>query len=663
MFHTRRILNGLIGLILALASLGLQPVAPVHALVLEVCPGCIFETIQSAVDYAVPHDEIRIAGGTYQGVSVMGGSTQVVYIDTPLTLIGGYNEDFTIQDPELYPTTIDAQGLGRVITVVGPGVVTLDGLRLINGNATGLASQMFDLPSGGCHWTSGYGSAGKGGGVCIENATLLIHNSVISNNTATTLGSEQGFGGGIYSAESTLTLLNSKVENNWGSTGNWWGHGSGIYVYKGSVEVDDNLIQNNNNVGVVDAGGIKLDLPTGVVKNNVILNNVGDGISDCSESTITLSNNRIEGNETGISLAGSVICTGTVAITANIIRSNSLTGIAMNYNARGQVANNVVSGNGTEGGEGAGIFLSHSITSPVMQFLHNTLVANLGYGGIYAWSGSANFVNTLIADHTTGVKSMPDLTPVISLTKTLFSGNTVNLDGAATQTGTIDGQADLAADGYHLTQTSDAVDAGVVTMLSLDIDGEPRLQLAAPDIGADELPFGSYILPMISFGKVAMTPQWIYRPAALGGGYLDQRYLLRFMYGSSETTPPALTSLQLTDNLPAELTLQAQNHTEGLEFTQNGQQLEWAASQPLQAGGEHWVQLSTRSTMGAGLSLHNTASASYYLSPGNSFTINASADTSTPLLAPIINKPGNGEFCPDDYMISRAGSTECRNPY
>ena len=38
----------------------------------------------------------------------------------------------------------------------------------------------------------------------------------------------------------------------------------------------------------------------------------------------------------------------------------------MNYNARGQVANNVVSGNGTEGGEGAGIFLSHSITSPVM---------------------------------------------------------------------------------------------------------------------------------------------------------------------------------------------------------------------------------------------------------------------------------------------------------
>ena len=88
-----------------------------------------------------------------------------------------------------------------MITVVGPGVVTLDGLRLINGNATGLASQMFDLPSGGCHRTSGYGSAGKGGGVCIENATLLIHNSVISNNTATTLGSEQGFGGGIYSAE------------------------------------------------------------------------------------------------------------------------------------------------------------------------------------------------------------------------------------------------------------------------------------------------------------------------------------------------------------------------------------------------------------------------------------------------------------------------------
>ena len=98
--------NGLIWADLGTCQSGFQPVAPVHALVLEVCPGCIFETVQSAVDYAVPHDEIRIAGGTYQGVSVMGGSTQVVYIDIPLTFIGGYNEDFTIQDPELYPTTI-----------------------------------------------------------------------------------------------------------------------------------------------------------------------------------------------------------------------------------------------------------------------------------------------------------------------------------------------------------------------------------------------------------------------------------------------------------------------------------------------------------------------------------------------------------------------------
>ena len=45
---------------------------------------------------------------------------------------------------------------------------------------------------------------------------------------------------------------------------------------------------------------------------------------------------------------------------------------------------------------------------------------------------------------------------------------------------------DLGGGGYHLGLGSAAVDAGVVTVESADIDGDPRPLGLAPDIGADE---------------------------------------------------------------------------------------------------------------------------------------------------------------------------------
>jgi hypothetical protein len=44
----------------------------------------------------------------------------------------------------------------------------------------------------------------------------------------------------------------------------------------------------------------------------------------------------------------------------------------------------------------------------------------------------------------------------------------------------------FASDGYHLSGTSPAIDAGADAGPSVDIDGQPRPQRARPDIGADE---------------------------------------------------------------------------------------------------------------------------------------------------------------------------------
>ena len=75
-----------------------------------------YASVQAAVDAAAPGDEIRVAAGTYTGVSARVGVTQAVYISKNIALKGGYTTaNWTTSDPDANPTTLDAQGQGRVL--------------------------------------------------------------------------------------------------------------------------------------------------------------------------------------------------------------------------------------------------------------------------------------------------------------------------------------------------------------------------------------------------------------------------------------------------------------------------------------------------------------------------------------------------------------------
>ena len=80
---------------------------------------------------------IKVAAGTYTGVSARMGVAQVVYISKSVTLQGGYTTNWTTPDPEANPTTLDAQGLGRVLYVIGGKGSMIDGLHITGGNAFG----------------------------------------------------------------------------------------------------------------------------------------------------------------------------------------------------------------------------------------------------------------------------------------------------------------------------------------------------------------------------------------------------------------------------------------------------------------------------------------------------------------------------------------------
>ena len=67
------------------------PILAAPASELHVClSGCPYASVQAAVDAASDNDVIKVAAGIYTGVSARAGMTQMVYLDKPLTIQGGY---------------------------------------------------------------------------------------------------------------------------------------------------------------------------------------------------------------------------------------------------------------------------------------------------------------------------------------------------------------------------------------------------------------------------------------------------------------------------------------------------------------------------------------------------------------------------------------------
>ena len=99
-------------------------------------PTCDYDSIQIAVDAAGDGDVIKVAEGTYTGINHRFGHAQVVYLDKSITIRGGYTTtNWTTSDPVANPTTVDAEGQGRVLYVSGNINPTIAGLRITGGEA------------------------------------------------------------------------------------------------------------------------------------------------------------------------------------------------------------------------------------------------------------------------------------------------------------------------------------------------------------------------------------------------------------------------------------------------------------------------------------------------------------------------------------------------
>jgi len=346
-----------------------------------------YDNVQAAVDAAVEGDTIKVATGVYTEVNSYGGLAQIVYIAKGLILRGGYSTaDWDDSDPDANPTVLDAHGLSRVVYVSGAVNITVEGLEITGGNASGIGDAGGGLYANGAAVTllnntvvsntATATAAGEGGGVALDSGRgVLSSNSFLSNaavdghygsafggGVALTTGvftvtgnlfqdnsasrtSSTAFGGGLYLDRCAALVEDNTFRSNHGSD-TLSGGGGGLEVHHGTVTVSSNTFEGNTGGGSGgEGGGLRVFRSDGpiMVSDNTIVNNRATTSSDCDYCSaggiyagggeapgLVIRNNLIEGNmvyglgSSGSGLSGGGIeMSGCIILEGNIIRSNS----------------------------------------------------------------------------------------------------------------------------------------------------------------------------------------------------------------------------------------------------------------------------------------------------------------------------------------------------
>ncbi len=381
------------------------------------------------------------------------------------------------------------------------------------------------------------GPGGDGGGIYNSGALMVISSAL--NHNVTGAGGEsngdflsqdgsEGDGGGIYSS-SGLTVISSTLSNNitgaatealmrfgplgsgggiaqFGSTGimlsgntidsnTAHGEGGGVYMYQSDgITLSHNLVLNNRAGGVADGGGagggiyIK-DSDNIVLRDNVIHSNGAYGVGGLSlgNGRVTLTGNAITDNS-AVFQGGIHLVSKEARVSNNTILSNTAIywgGLSL-IHGHVMLFNNVIAGNFSVT-EGGGL----SVTSVALRGLHNTIARNTGEDGSgihIAYDSTVALTNTIIASHKVGINVTQGNS--LTLNGILWFNTPVTITYAPTTSVAVynqhGGDPAFAIDGYHIMSTSAAIDAGVATGITTDLDGEVRPLGNAPDLGADE---------------------------------------------------------------------------------------------------------------------------------------------------------------------------------
>ena len=426
-----------------------------------VCPeGCQYTSLQAAIDAVEPGATIKVGQGIYTDVHDRDGVTQVACITKTLTILGGYSPaDWSASDSAAHPTTLNAGGQGRVIYVSGDVEVTLKGLRITGGDATGMPPGV--VP-------------GRGGGLYVYGATATISDCTVFSNTSSR--ATGGYGGGLYLEQSDVTLRGNGISENSAAYG-YTGRGGGLYAYGCQLELAHNTIFSNT--ASAQGGGTCIVWSAAEMRGNAISGNAttqsgsGGGLY-LSYVDLALAANTISGNTAAWSGGGLMLEGGdTFDLVNNAVIDNEA---------------NVF---------GSGIH----VKAASARLSHTTLARNRGGDGsavslssdTHGTGSSATATNSIIVSHTTGITTYGGCSA--TLRATLWHDNQTDWGGEVSAMGNHHGDPVFADDGYHITLRSAAIDRGIDDGVGVDIDGVGRPWALGFDLGADEFPMKMVYMP------------------------------------------------------------------------------------------------------------------------------------------------------------------------
>ncbi len=407
---------------------------------------------------------------------------------------------------------------------------------------------------------------GGGGGVYLSrsDATVLTGNT-LEANVAT--GQDNTSGGAVYLQDSDAQVTANRIYSNTLNTSGLWSifYGGGVYVDGNSAPtVSQNEILSNTATGTGTSdgcgGGVYLTFGAGgqIVSNTIAYNrsDVGGGIY-LQTSAGVVQENQIVANEAQRHSGGMHVISGTNTIQRNAFLSNTAGtvggGLGLEHAQDNWVGNNVFAANHAEESgalcnSGAAVAISYA--SPPL--LHNTIVSNTGSAGLCFHGRSPDAVlpmtNTIIAHHDTGVYVQSGSA---NLESTLWYSNSTDWDGSGTMNNINPLTGDPAfvnpaAHDYHIGALSAALNAGAVSGVPDDIDGDPRPADTGYDVGADERPGVS-----LRIGKTAT-------PMAVNPGGMIVYTVTISSAGSANAS-----AVVLTDTLPIETRVQNVQPSQG----------------------------------------------------------------------------------------------------
>jgi hypothetical protein len=409
-------------------------------------------TVQYAVDVAGDHDVIKVAAGAYTGVNSHGGLAQVVYLSKTLTVQGGYaTTNWTTPDPVANPTTLDAEGQGRVLYITGPSAPTIEGLRMTGGDATGLGG--------------GDGGTDGGGGVFVTEAAPTIRDCVVSSNTASSTG--EGRGGGLYLYLSAATVSGNTIAGNTASTADS-GRGGGVFLDNSDeATLSDNLVEDNiaSTAYAGNGGGLYLLQSDATLNGNTFFSNVGStayagsgGGLHIYRSAATLTGNRVLSNTAStVEWAyggGLVLSVSPATLTGNVVRGNKASlanqghggGLDLAASAAilndNTIAENIASTGLAYGGSGGGLSIRQDSAvimnrNTVEGNSAGTLQRGLG-GGLFVENSEVTLTGNQLISNTATLSSSAtgaggglyaNIGTSFALTNNVLAGNQANTQG------------------------------------------------------------------------------------------------------------------------------------------------------------------------------------------------------------------------------------------